>query len=47
MLLLQKSKLTEKKQSKTVLNGIIEQDLDLKTDSREDLKVVAKKIPAL
>ena len=45
MLLLQKSKLAEKKQSKTVLNGIIEQDLDLKTDSREDLKVVTKKAP--
>ncbi len=45
MLLLQKSKLAEKKQSKTILNGIIEQDSDLKTDSREDLKVVTKKIP--
>jgi len=45
MLLLQKSKLAEKKQSKTILNGIIEQDSDLKTDSHEDLKVVTKKIP--
>ena len=42
MLLLQKSKLSETKQSKTILNGVIEQDLDLKTDSREDLKVVTK-----
>jgi phosphoribosylaminoimidazolecarboxamide formyltransferase / IMP cyclohydrolase len=46
MLLLQKSKLIEKKQSKTILNGIIDQDLDLKTDSREDLKVVTKKAPS-
>ncbi|HEX6223986.1 MAG TPA: bifunctional phosphoribosylaminoimidazolecarboxamide formyltransferase/IMP cyclohydrolase PurH, partial [Chryseolinea sp.] len=43
--LLQKSKLTENKQSKSILNGIIEQDLDLKTDSKEDLKVVTKKAP--
>ena len=46
MLLLQKSKLAERKQSKTILNGIIEQDLDLKTDSREDLKVVTQKAPS-
>jgi phosphoribosylaminoimidazolecarboxamide formyltransferase / IMP cyclohydrolase len=45
MLLLQKSNLNETKQSKTILNGIIEQDLDLKTDSKEDLKVVTKKTP--
>ena len=46
MLLLQKSKLAEAKQSKTILNGIIEQDLDLKTDAKEDLKVVTKKAPS-
>ena len=34
------------KQSKTILNGIIEQDLDLKTDSKEDLKVVTKRAPS-
>jgi phosphoribosylaminoimidazolecarboxamide formyltransferase/IMP cyclohydrolase len=45
MLLLQKSNLSETKQSKTILNGVIEQDLDLKTDSKEDLKVVTKKAP--
>lgn len=45
MLLLQKNTLSETKQSKTILNGIIEQDLDLKTDSRGDLKVVTKKAP--
>jgi phosphoribosylaminoimidazolecarboxamide formyltransferase / IMP cyclohydrolase len=46
MLLLQKGKVTETKQSKTILNGIIEQDLDLKTDVKEDLKVVTKKAPS-
>jgi phosphoribosylaminoimidazolecarboxamide formyltransferase/IMP cyclohydrolase len=45
MLLRQKKELTETKQSKTILNGIIEQDLDLKTDAKEDLKVVTKKAP--
>jgi phosphoribosylaminoimidazolecarboxamide formyltransferase/IMP cyclohydrolase len=46
MILLQKSKLSEKKQSKSILNGIIEQDLDLKTDGEEDLKTVTKKAPS-
>ena len=46
MLLLQKNKLAEAKQSKTILNGIIEQDLDLKTDAKEDLKVVTRKAPS-
>jgi phosphoribosylaminoimidazolecarboxamide formyltransferase / IMP cyclohydrolase len=45
MLLLQKSELKETKQSKSILNGIIEQDLDLKTDSKADLKVMTKKAP--
>jgi phosphoribosylaminoimidazolecarboxamide formyltransferase/IMP cyclohydrolase len=45
MLLLQKKELSETKQSKTILNGIIEQDLDLKTDEKADLKVVTKKSP--
>jgi phosphoribosylaminoimidazolecarboxamide formyltransferase / IMP cyclohydrolase len=45
MLLLQKSDLRETKQYKSILNGVIEQDLDLKTDSSEDLKVVTKKAP--
>jgi phosphoribosylaminoimidazolecarboxamide formyltransferase/IMP cyclohydrolase len=43
MLLLQKKKLRETKQSKSILNGIIEQDLDLKTDSKADLRVVTRK----
>lgn len=45
MLLRQKKALTEKRQVKSILNGIIEQDLDLKTDSKADLKVVTKKAP--
>ena len=45
ILLQQKGGLTEKKQFKSLLNGVIEQDLDLKTDSRADLKVVTKKTP--
>ena len=46
MILLQKKKLSETTQSKSILNGIIEQDLDLKTDSSADLKVVTKRVPA-
>lgn len=45
MILLQKKRLTETKQCKSILNGVIEQDLDLKTDSRADLKVVTKVAP--
>lgn len=45
MLLLQKKGLMEKKQFKSLLNGVIEQDLDLKTDSPDDLKVVTKRAP--
>jgi len=46
MLILQKRQLEETKQSKTILNGVIEQDLDLKTDSKEDLTVVTKRTPS-
>lgn len=46
MILLQKKELTETKQYKSILNGVIEQDLDLKTDSKADLKVVTKKAPS-
>jgi len=45
MLLKQKRNLTETKQYKTILNGVIEQDLDLKTDSASDLRVVTKRKP--
>lgn len=46
MILVQKQQLTETRQFKSILNGVIEQDLDLKTDSRGDLKVVTKKAPS-
>lgn len=45
MILLQKQDLKETMQFKSILNGVIEQDLDLKTDSRADLSVVTKKAP--
>lgn len=43
VLLVQKQPLTTKTQFKTLLNGVIEQDRDLKTDTLEDLKVVTKR----
>jgi phosphoribosylaminoimidazolecarboxamide formyltransferase/IMP cyclohydrolase len=46
MILLQKKELTETKQFKSILNGVIEQDLDLKTDTKNDLKVVTRKSPS-
>lgn len=45
MILKQKQALKEKKQIKSILNGIIEQDLDLKTDAESDLKVVTQLAP--
>jgi phosphoribosylaminoimidazolecarboxamide formyltransferase/IMP cyclohydrolase len=45
VLLKQKTDLTAQKQFKSLLNGIIEQDRDLKTDASTDLKVVTKKAP--
>jgi phosphoribosylaminoimidazolecarboxamide formyltransferase/IMP cyclohydrolase len=45
IILRQRIELSEKKQFKSLLNGIIEQDLDLKTDERSDLKVVTKRAP--
>jgi phosphoribosylaminoimidazolecarboxamide formyltransferase/IMP cyclohydrolase len=46
MILQQKQDLKETMQFKSILNGVIEQDLDLKTDSPEDLKVMTKKAPS-
>lgn len=43
ILLLQKQNITARTQFKSLLNGIIEQDLDLKTDTLEDLKPVTDK----
>ncbi len=45
MLLKQKRKLGETKQYKTILNGVIEQDLDAKTDMAADLRVVTRRKP--
>jgi phosphoribosylaminoimidazolecarboxamide formyltransferase / IMP cyclohydrolase len=45
MILLQKQELKETRQFKSILNGVIEQDLDLKTDSKADLKTVTKRAP--
>src|SRR5882672_7089570 len=46
IILKQKRSLTATKQFKSLLNGVIEQDLDLHTDSREDLKTVTKRAPS-
>ncbi|MEM8568166.1 MAG: bifunctional phosphoribosylaminoimidazolecarboxamide formyltransferase/IMP cyclohydrolase [Bacteroidota bacterium] len=43
ILLKQKEKLTTRKQFKSLLNGVIEQDRDLRTDHISDLKCVTKK----
>ncbi len=45
ILLRQKELLAPTKQVKTLLNGFVEQDFDLKTDARDDLKTVTKKAP--
>ncbi len=45
ILLKQKQRLTQTKQVKTLLNGFIEQDFDLKTDAREDLRTVTQRAP--
>jgi len=46
IILRQKQPLTAKKQFKSLLNGVIEQDLDLKTDLKEDLKQVTSRAPS-
>lgn len=46
IILKQKEGLTGRKQFKSLLNGVIEQDMDLKTDAKEDLKPVTKRIPS-
>ncbi len=46
ILLKKKDNLKTKRQFKSLLNGVIEQDRDLKTDSKEDLKVVTEKEPS-
>lgn len=44
IILTQKQPLTATRQFKSLLNGVIEQDLDLKTDSQEDLKPATKRM---
>lgn len=46
IILKQKQALTATRQFKSLLNGVLEQDLDLKTDSKEDLKQVTKRTPS-
>ncbi len=46
IILKQKQALTSTKQFKSLLNGVIEQDQDLHTDSEEDLKTVTKRAPS-
>ncbi len=43
IILKQKQSVGQPKQVKSLLNGVIEQDSDWKTDSREDLKVVTRR----
>ncbi len=45
ILLLQKQLLTQDRQFKTLLNGVIEQDRDRKTDAKSDLTTVTEKQP--
>ncbi|MBA4144551.1 MAG: bifunctional phosphoribosylaminoimidazolecarboxamide formyltransferase/IMP cyclohydrolase PurH [Azospira oryzae] len=45
ILLKQKQQIKLTRQMKTLLNGVIEQEVDWKTDSKEDLKVVTKVAP--
>ncbi len=46
IILTQKQPLSSQKQVKNLLNGVIEQDADWKTDSAEDIKVVTKRPPS-
>ena len=46
ILLVQKQPLSAPRQFKTLLNGVIEQDRDTKTDATEDLKTVTKVAPS-
>lgn len=46
IILTQKQSLAGRKQVKSLLNGIIEQDIDWKTDEEKDLKTVTKRAPS-
>ena len=45
VILLQKNVLLPKKQFRTILNGVLQQEKDLKTDSADDMKTVTKISP--
>lgn len=45
MILIQKKSIEEKKQFKSILNGVIEQDIDFKTETLSELQVVTHKAP--
>ncbi|MCK6616024.1 MAG: bifunctional phosphoribosylaminoimidazolecarboxamide formyltransferase/IMP cyclohydrolase [Cyclobacteriaceae bacterium] len=45
MILVQKKPLSETRQFKSLLNGVIEQDVDWKTESMADLKTVTRRAP--
>ena len=45
VILLQKNVLLPKKQFRTILNGVLQQEKDLKTDSKDDMKTVTKISP--
>lgn len=47
ILLKKKSAIVAKKQFKSLLNGVIEQDQDNKTDGKEDLKIMTKRAPSV
>ena len=46
IILKQKEELQDQPQFKNLLNGVIEQDPDFKTDAREDLKTVTRRLPS-
>ncbi len=46
IILRQKQKLQATRQAKTLLNGVLEQDVDWKTDGVQDLKVTTKRRPS-
>src|SRR5260221_1568562 len=46
IILKQKQSISASKQFKSLLNGVIEQDLDLHTDSEKDLKTATKRAPS-
>lgn len=46
IILIQKEKITRKMQYRSVLNGVLQQEKDMKIDTRKDLKTATEKSPA-